>query len=128
MEKSTNRFSLAARLKSFSYAIQGIIFVIRYEHNARIHLFFSVLVILSGFLLKISRVEWVLVLLCIAMVIITEMINTIIEKLVDLVSPQKNDQAGIIKDISAAVVLFSACIAVVAGIIIFLPHVIQLFK
>jgi diacylglycerol kinase len=128
MEKSSNRFSLAARLKSFSYAIQGIIFVIRYEHNARIHLFFSVLVILSGFLLKISRVEWVLVLLCIAMVIITEMINTIIEKLVDLVSPQKNDQAGIIKDISAAVVLFSACIAVVAGIIIFLPHVIQLFK
>jgi len=127
MEKSINRFSFSARLKSFGYAARGFIYIVRYEHNARIHLFISGVVLIMGFLLHIKRVEWVLVLLCMGLVIAAEMINTTIEKLSDIVSPQKSEQIRVIKDISAAVVLLSSLIAFISGFIIFVPYLWQLF-
>lgn len=127
MNKSTNQFSVSARLKSFRYAAQGFLFILRYEHNARIHLFISGLVLIMGFLLHIKRLEWVLVLLCMGLVLTAEMINTTIEKLSDIVSPEKNEQIRVIKDISAAVVLLSSFIAMIAGFIIFVPYLWKLF-
>lgn len=126
MEKTINPFSLSARLKSFRYAAQGFVYIVRYEHNARIHLFISGVVLIMGFLLHIRRVEWVLVLLCMGFVLAAEMINTTIEKLSDVVSPQKNEQIRVVKDISAAVVLLSSLIAMIAGLIIFVPYIRQL--
>jgi diacylglycerol kinase len=127
MDNSTNRFSLSARLKSFRYAAQGFLYILRYEHNARIHLFISGLVLIMGFLLHIKRLEWALVLLCMGFVLTAEMINTAIEKLSDFVSPQKNEPIRIIKDISAAVVLLSSFIAVIVGLLIFVPYLWKLF-
>jgi diacylglycerol kinase len=121
MEKSDNPFSLSARLKSFSYAARGFMYILKYEHNARIHLFISGIVLIMGFLLHIKRAEWVLVLLCMGFVLTAEMINTAIEKLADVVSPQKNETIRVIKDISAAVVLLSSFIAMISGLIIFVP-------
>jgi diacylglycerol kinase len=126
MEKPSNQFSISARLKSFRYAVQGFLYIIQYEHNARIHLFISGVVLIMGFLLHIRRLEWVLVLLCMGFVLTAEMINTTIEKLSDIVSPHKNDQIRVIKDISAAVVLLSSFIAMLAGLIIFVPYLWQL--
>ncbi len=122
MEKSGNPFSISARLKSFRYAAQGFLFIVRYEHNSRIQLFISGIVLIMGFLLHIRRLEWVLVLLCMGFVLTAEMINTSIEKLSDVVSLQKNEQIRVIKDISAAVVLLSSFIAMIAGLIIFVPY------
>jgi diacylglycerol kinase (ATP) len=127
MDKSTNQFSIPARLKSFGYAARGFLYILRYEHNARIHVFISGVVLIMGFLLHIKRLEWVLVLLCMGFVLTAEMINTVIEKLSDIVSPGRNAQIGAIKDISAAVVLLSSLIALIAGLIIFVPYLWQLF-
>jgi diacylglycerol kinase (ATP) len=127
MERTGNQFSISARLKSFRYAAQGFLYIIRYEHNARIHLFISGVVLIMGFLLHIKRLEWVLVLLCMGFVLTAEMINTTIEKLSDIVSPQKNEKIRVIKDISAAVVLLSSFIAMIAGLIIFVPYLCQIF-
>jgi diacylglycerol kinase len=128
MEKSDNQFSMSARLKSFGYAARGFIYILRYEHNARIHLFISGVVLIMGFLLHIKRVEWVLVLLCMGFVLAAEMINTAIEKLSDIVSLQKNEKIRVIKDISAAVVLLSSIIAMISGLIIFVPYVWHFLK
>jgi diacylglycerol kinase len=122
MEKSMNGFSISARLKSFRYAALGFIYIVRHEHNARIHLFISGVVLIMGFLLHIKRVEWVLILLCMGFVLTAEMINTAIEKLSDIVSPHENDHIRVIKDISAAVVLLSSLISLIAGLIIFVPY------
>lgn len=127
MEKSDNQFSISARLKSFRYAAQGFLYIVRYEHNSRIHLFISGVVLIMGFILHIRRLEWVLVLLCMGLVLTAEMINTTIEKLSDIVSPRKNEQIRVIKDISAAVVLMSSFVAMIAGLIIFVPYLWQLF-
>jgi diacylglycerol kinase len=127
MEKSGNQFSLAARMRSFRYAAQGFMYIVRYEHNARIHLFISGVVLIMGFLLHIKALEWVLVLVCMGLVLTAEMINTTIEKLSDIVSPDKNEQIRVIKDISAAAVLFSSFIAMIAGLIIFVPYLWQIF-
>jgi diacylglycerol kinase (ATP) len=127
MDKSTNPFSIPARLRSFRYAARGFLYVLRYEHNARIHVFISGVVLIMGFLLHIKRLEWVLVLLCMGFVLTAEMINTVLEKLSDIVSPGRNEQIGAIKDISAAVVLLSSFIALVAGLIIFIPYLAKLF-
>ena len=127
MEKSNNPFSLSDRLRSFRYAAQGFIFIVRYEHNARIHLFISGLVLIMGFLLHIKRMEWVLVLLCMGFVLTAEMINTVLEKLSDIISPQYNEKIRVIKDISAAVVLVSSAIALISGLFIFLPYLRALF-
>jgi diacylglycerol kinase (ATP) len=85
------------------------------------------IVLIMGFLLHIKRLEWVLVLLCMGLVLAAEMINTTIEKLSDIVSPQKNEQIRVIKDISAAAVLLSSFIAMISGLIIFLPYLWRLF-
>ena len=77
MDKSTNQFSIPARLKSFRYAARGFLYILRYEHNARIHVFISGVVLIMGFLLHIKRLEWVLVLLCMGFVLTAEMINTV---------------------------------------------------
>jgi diacylglycerol kinase len=128
MEKRESGFSIRKRLASFRPAFNGLIRVLKYEHNARIHLLAALVAIIMGILLHINRVEWLFVILCIGMVITAEIINTAIEKLVDRVSPEKNETARFIKDVSAAAVLVSSLIALVSGLIIFLPYLFRLYK
>lgn len=112
-------------IKSFEYAWQGIRSVFSTEANMKIHAGVAVLVIVAGFLLKISPLEWIAALFCMGLVFCAEMFNTAIELLVDKVSPQKDPVAGKVKDIAAGAVLIAACISVVVGVIIFLPKLIQ---
>jgi diacylglycerol kinase (ATP) len=80
--------------------------------------------ILLGFIFKISHTEWIGV--CIALVLSLELINTSIEKTIDLLHPDFNERAGEIKDMAAAAVLVAAIISVIIGLIIFIPKILEL--
>jgi diacylglycerol kinase len=119
-------FSIIDRLKSFKYAFNGLKVLIRDEHNSRIHLVIAILVIILGFIFKISMYEWIAVCFAIGFVITTEIINSALENLADFVSPDTNNIIKKVKDLSAAGVLISALTAVVIGLIIFLPKIIEM--
>jgi len=82
------------------------------------------MVITAGVLCDINRIEWLIILLCIAMVIALEMINSALEKLSDLVEPNYNPTIKIVKDVGAAAVLWSVIISIVIGLVIFIPRII----
>ncbi|MDY0217015.1 MAG: diacylglycerol kinase family protein [Bacteroidales bacterium] len=120
------KFSLSNRLKSFSYAFNGLKILIKEEHNARIHLFAAIVVVMAGFIFKISVNEWFVVLLAIGFVMVVEIINTAIESIANIISPEKDKRIKKIKDLSAAAVLISALTALVIGSIIFIPKLLNL--
>jgi diacylglycerol kinase (ATP) len=123
-----NKFTIRDRLKSFRFAFNGIRILLIHEHNAWVHLFATICVILAGFLLKISILEWVTIVIVIGFVIALEAINSSIEKLSDFVSPEKHNQIKIVKDLSAAGVLISAITAVIVGLLVFIPKIFALFN
>lgn len=119
--KKNQKFSLAARIRSFSFAIQGIFTFLRTEHNAWIHLIAMVIVFIFGIFLKLNPQEWCWIALAIGLVFITEMLNTAVENLTDLASPEFHPLAKKTKDIAAGAVLIAATIAVIIGLFVFLP-------
>lgn len=112
-------------LRSFRFAFKGLWQVGRFENNARVHLLATIIVIGAAFFLKVEKSEWLWLLASIALVWICETFNTAIEKLVDLVSPEYNETAGKVKDLSAGAVLIAASFSIVVALIIFLPKLIQ---
>jgi len=124
MEKK--KFSVMARIKSFKYAFEGLKFLFEAEHNARVHLFITVLVVILGFVFSVSALEWIAILFAIGFVFVTEILNTSIEKICDFISLEKHIQIKRIKDLAAAAVIISAIIAVIIGFIIFLPKLHQI--
>lgn len=113
-------------LKAFTYAWKGVQHFFLYDRNGRFHLGAAIATVMAGFVLKISSIEWLVLLLCIALVIVCEMINAAIEKLCDLVHKEFHPAIKIIKDISAGAVLFVSMISAAAGLIIFIPKIITL--
>ena len=118
---------LKERITSFKYAFEGIGEVLRSQANPKIHLVFAVVVIIFGGYFNISTVEWCLLVACIAAVLSAETMNTAIEHLTDLVSPEYHPLAKKTKDAAAGGVLWMAIGAVIIGLIIFLPRVVALF-
>ncbi|MES2285412.1 MAG: diacylglycerol kinase family protein [Bacteroidota bacterium] len=114
-------FSISNRIKSFGFAIEGIITFFKTQHNAWIHAFATVIVVVLGFALNVNNTEWLFLITAIALVFISEMLNTAIEFLTDIVSPDYNLKAKKVKDVAAGAVLISAIAAVVVGLIVFLP-------
>jgi diacylglycerol kinase (ATP) len=113
--------SLHKRLLSFKYAFQGIALLFKSEANAQIHLLALTCVCLAGWFFEISKTEWLAVLVISALILALEAVNTAIEKLTDLVSPQQNPLAGQVKDMAAGAVLLAAIFAVAVACIIFGP-------
>ncbi len=111
-------------INSFRYAIEGFVSSFKTERNMKIHVLAMVIVVILGFVLKISSLEWCICAISIALVIGAELFNTAIETVVDMISPQKNPKAKLAKDISAAAVLILSLGAAVAGLIIFIPKII----
>ena len=109
------RFSIAKRLKSFTYAFNGLRVFITEEHNAWIHLFATVCVVAAGMLFKISLMEWVAVVFAIGLVFSFEIINTSVENIADFICSERNDHIKRIKDLAAAAVLVSAITAALSG-------------
>ena len=111
--------SINQRINSFKYAFKGLGDLLKSQMNARIHLFFTILVIVGGFFFEISKVEWLICLLAIAMVFAAEAFNTALEYLTDLVSPDYHVLAGKAKDAAAAAVLILAIFALIIGFMVF---------
>ncbi len=120
MNKS-NKFSISNRIQSFKFAIEGIILLLKTEHNAWIHLLSALLVIFMGFYMSLSITEWCFIVFAIGFVFVAEIINTSIEYLTDLVSPNYHEKAKKVKDLAAGGVLIASIIALSIGLIIFLP-------
>jgi Diacylglycerol kinase len=116
-----NKNYLVGRKKSIEFAFKGIYALIKSEPNAQIHLFASILAILSGLFLNISNTEWCLIIFAIAFVWTAEALNTTIEKIVDHFFPEFDEKARYLKDVSAGAVLISSIAALITGIIIFVP-------
>ncbi|WP_461448963.1 diacylglycerol kinase family protein [Mucilaginibacter sp.] len=114
-------------IRSFGYAFKGLAYATKSQLNFRIHLFAAVLAIVLGFVLNITAPEWLWICLSIAIVLLTELTNTGIETLTDLVSPDYNEKAGHVKDICAGAVVVAATFALITGLIIFLPKIILVF-
>lgn len=121
-----NRNYFQKRSMGFKYAFNGIWQVLKNEPNFRIHFFAAITVILIGLFFSISNYEWLVICLAIGSVLCAEIFNSAIEKIVDLIHPEPNKKAGIIKDISAGAVLVIAITAAVIGLLVFIPKLIDL--
>lgn len=113
--------NLRRLINSFGFAAKGILDLFKHHQNAQIHLGVSILVIITGFLLHISPTEWIALVVCMALVIALEGMNSAIEYLTDLVSPNYHPLAGKAKDIAAGAVLWAVMGAIIVGGIIFFP-------
>lgn len=119
-------FTFRKRLRSFSYAFNGIRLLITKEHNAWIHCFAAVCVVLAGFLLDISKMEWIACVIVIGAVLAAEAVNSAVEALADFVSSEYSETIKRTKDLAAGAVLLMAMAAAVVGGIIFFPKLIAL--
>ena len=115
-------------LRSFRFAGQGIVDLFRYENNAKVHLLIAGLVIPVGLWLRLTRVEWAVVLTQIGLVWAAEAINTALEKLCDFVSPGLHPQIKAIKDMASGAVLILSIGAVVVGVIVLGGKAIEVFR
>lgn len=115
-------------IKGFKYAIEGIIAALKSERNMKIHITIMTFVIIAGFILKISQIEWIICIILFAMVISAEMFNTVVEKIIDIVVPEKSDKVKFIKDVSAGAVLVIAIAAAIIGIVVFLPKIVAILQ
>ena len=127
-KNQAKRFSICQRTKSIALALKGILYAFKTQHNIWIHIFVMVFVITAGFIFRLNLIEWGLIVFAIGIVLVSELINTAIESLVDFISPNYNKNVGLIKDVAAGAVLISAITSVVIGLIIFLPKIIRLIK
>lgn len=127
MPTNNKKLSFGKRAKSFRYAGEGLLHLVRHEPNARIHVVAVVLVVISGFYLEIDKNEWLIIILCTGIVLITEIINTAVENVCDYISPSYHHKIKIIKDLAAAAVLIGAVMSAVIAACIFIPKLLAMF-
>lgn len=113
--------------KSQKHAREGILSIVKNERNFRIQLVVALIVITASFLLKISHSDWIAVGFLIALVLISEAFNSVIEAVCDTVSKEYRVNIKYAKDVSAGAVLLSAMLSIALGVIIFLPYIIKTF-
>jgi undecaprenol kinase/diacylglycerol kinase (ATP) len=111
---------------SFKHAFDGFIYAIRTQPNFRFHLLATFVAILLGIYFSVNSTEWLILIFTINTVLVAEMINTAIESMVDLITEERREAAKIAKDVSAAMVLVSATLAVAVAVFIFLPKILNL--
>lgn len=119
-EKAKPKYPL---MKSFSFACQGILESVRTERNIQIHVVLTVVIITFGWYFSLNGMEWLFILAAIAGTIALELVNSAIERVVDLVTDQIHPLAKQAKDIAAGAVFIYAIFSVIVGLIIFLPKI-----
>ncbi|MBH0331896.1 diacylglycerol kinase [Brevibacillus brevis] len=105
--------------RSFTYALQGISYTVRTQRNMQIHVAAAIVVLAAAWWLQISRSDVLLVLFSIGLVFSLELVNTSIEAVVDLASPEWHAKAKIAKDVGAGAVLVAAILSFIIGVIVF---------
>src|ERR1044072_5951125 len=116
---------LHRRALSFKYAFSGIAAFLYSEPHARIHAVATVLVTALGIWCQLSGSQWIAIVIVMDMVWITEMLNTIIKKMMDHLSPEYHPRVKWIRDVAAGAVLIAAIVAVITGAVVFLPYFIN---
>ena len=115
-------------IKSANFAIEGILHGARHQRHLRYHFFSAAIVLFTAYLLGLSRSEFLLISLAVIIVLSAEMLNTAIEAVVDLLSPEYAEKARIAKDIAAGAVLITAFGAAVIGYVILFPYMRSVFE
>lgn len=118
--------SIKRLFKSFGYAIKGLIATYNREPNMKIHFLAGSVVIILGFVFNVSLLEWIFLIFAIGLVIASEIINTSIENLVDLATKEYHEKAKVAKDTAAGYVLVLSITALIIGLIIFVPRIMDL--
>lgn len=111
-------------IKSFGYALEGLIFALKTQINFKIQLFIGFLASIFAFIFGFSGFEWIILLICICFVLFAELLNTAIEQLVDTFARDFHPQAKIVKDLSAGLVLLVSLFVFIIGVVLFVPHII----
>lgn len=125
-DERKNERGIKKFINSFKYPISGFRYAYRNEQNLMVDISVAVLVVVLGFLFKISVTEWAILSLTVGLVICLELVNTAIEATVDLVTEKYHPLAKVAKDTSAAAVLVLAVVSIIEGLIIFLPKLISM--
>ncbi len=115
-------------INSFKYAFTGMATSFKTEQNMKIHILVMILVIIAGIVLKISSLDWIILVIMFGLVISAELFNTAIETVVDMITKEKNEKAKIAKDVAAGAVLVLAIASVIVGLIIFIPKILDFIK
>lgn len=115
-------------MKSFGYSVEGIIHAFKYNRNLRIAFFLALVVVVLALYLRVTSFEMVFLVVMILLVILSEMINTSLEEIVDLITSEHKREAKIAKDVAAGMVLVATIGSVIVGLFIFTPYVSKLFN
>ncbi len=121
------RFSYRKLFRSFGHAARGLRRLIATEQNARVHFFLACIAGILAIWLDVTQVEAALLFFSIVLVFAIEIINTAVEKLLDVVHPERHDQIAYVKDALAGSVLIAAVIALVVAWLVFVPHLLARF-
>lgn len=114
-------------IHSFSFAIAGILNALKNERNMRIHAFSSIFVLFASYFFSITKIEWLFILIAIGGMFALELMNTAIERVVDLATLDYHPLAKQAKDLAAGAVFVYAILSVIIGMVIFLPYFFSLF-
>lgn len=117
------KFDIKKFFRSFGHAIDGVVFLLSNEQNARVHTIITILVGIGAYVFQVSRIEAAVLFMAVILVFAIEIINTAIEKVFDLLHPEDHEIIRGVKDAMAGAVLISAVIAVVVASLVFLPHI-----
>lgn len=120
--------SINKLIHSFRFAFQGLKFAVLLDQNVRFHLITGTLVLIASLLLKVSKSELLFVIFAIFFVVITEMMNTAIEEMTNLILKEHSQEAKIAKDVAAGAVLLAAVFAVIVGVIVLVPNLLRLIS
>lgn len=124
MEK--NKWKNKNFLQALKHSVDGIKYAFVNERNLKIQLLIGIAVIIVGIILKLTYVEFGIIILTIGMVIFAELINTAIEIILDLYSQEYNENIKVAKDLASGAVLLTALVSVIIGLIIFMPKIINI--
>lgn len=114
-------------VKSFTYAYEGVRLSVALDQNVRFHLVIGTFVFVVSLLLKVPKSELMFVVFAIFFVVITEMINTAIEEMTNLIKREHSEEARIAKDVAAGAVLLAAIFASIVGFVVLVPRLVALF-
>ncbi len=121
-----NKMNIKKLIHSFRYAFEGLKLAVSVDQNVRFHIIVGLLVIPIAILLKVSSFEFIFIIFSIFFVLITEMMNTAVEEMTNLIIKEHREEARIAKDVAAAAVLLSAVFALIVGIIILIPRLLAI--
>lgn len=128
MKNYDSGFGFYGVLRSTKNSLRGFRVLMQNEYNLYIQLFFALVAIIFGFIFNISLTEWAIQITVIGLVIFSELVNTAIEKTMDLVQPEYDERVRDIKDLASGSVLFMVLVSIAAGLLVYLPKIAQLLK